>query len=112
MKRQEDINMDSEYTGKIKAIENEEKSDIKDSVKPAGGDAAHDNPHRTSGNGDAQIREILADLKRDGFGGYLSLEPHLTNSTHVSGTKAGKWAAAAQALQTLLDDIGIQWQEV
>lgn len=85
---------------------------IKDSVKPAGGDAAHDNPHRTSGNGDAQIREILADLKRDGFGGYLSLEPHLTNSTHVSGTKAGKWAAAAQALQTLLDDIGIQWQEV
>lgn len=85
---------------------------IKDSVRPAGTADAHDNPHRTSGNGDAQIRRILTDLERDGFGGYLSLEPHLTNSTHVSGTKAGKWAAAAQALQTLLDEVGIQWQEV
>ena len=85
---------------------------IKDSIRlPEGTDAHAVNPHRVSGTGEAHLRDILADLKSEGYEGYLSLEPHLTNSTFVSGTKAGKWAAAALALQTLLDETGINWQE-
>lgn len=85
---------------------------IKDSVRlPEGADAHADNPHRVAGDGEAHIRELLSDLKAMNYQGYLSIEPHLTSSTHVSGTKPGKWAAAALALQTLLDEIGIEWQE-
>ncbi|MDO4385854.1 MAG: sugar phosphate isomerase/epimerase family protein [Clostridia bacterium] len=85
---------------------------IKDSVKLAEGTDAHSvNPHRVAGTGEAHVREILKDLKEENYQGYLSIEPHLTNSAYVSGTKPGKWAAAALALQTLLDEIGMDWQE-
>lgn len=85
---------------------------IKDSVKlPEGADSHKENPHRVAGTGEAYIPEILADLQADGYDGYLSIEPHLTTSTYVSGTKPGKWASAALALQTLLDRIGYKWQE-
>lgn len=84
---------------------------IKDSVSPARRAAPDDNPHRVSGGGDARIRDILTDLKREGYGGYLSIEPHLANSAHVPGTRAGKWAAAALALQALLGEVGMTWQE-
>lgn len=86
---------------------------IKDSVKPpADADPHKNNPHRVAGTGEAHIPEILTDLQTCGYDGYLSVEPHLTTSTYVSGTKPGKWASAALALQTLLDRIGYQWQEV
>ena len=85
---------------------------IKDSVNlPEGADSHKENPHRVAGTGEAYIPEILADLQADGYDGYLSIEPHLTTSTYVSGTKPGKWASAALALQTLLDRIGYKWQE-
>lgn len=85
---------------------------IKDSVKlPADADPHKDNPHRVAGTGEAHILDILKDLQASGYDGCLSIEPHLTTSTFVSGTKPGKWASAALALQTLLDRIGYQWQE-
>ena len=85
---------------------------IKDSVHLlAGTDVHQENPHRVAGTGEACVRTILADLKASGYDGYLSIEPHLTTSTFVSGTRAGKWAAAALALQTLLDEIDYAWQE-
>lgn len=84
---------------------------IKDSVRlPEGTDIHAVNPHRVAGTGEARLRSILSDLKADGYAGYLSLEPHLAGSAFVSGTRAGKWAAAALALQALLDETGIKWQ--
>ncbi|HML47201.1 MAG TPA: sugar phosphate isomerase/epimerase family protein [Clostridia bacterium] len=85
---------------------------IKDSVRlAAGADEHSDNPHRVAGDGEARIRDILEDLKRIGFTGYLSVEPHLKSSAHVPGTAPEKWAAAAIALENLLDECGIAWRE-
>ena len=85
---------------------------IKDSVRlPEGSDPHVQNPHRVAGTGDACIREILADLKAEGFEGYLSIEPHLMSSTFVPGDKPEKWTAAARALQNILDELNIEWRE-
>lgn len=37
------------------------------------------------GMGDGHLAEILAEFKADGYTGFLSLEPHLTNFTGLSG---------------------------
>lgn len=85
---------------------------IKDSVKLSDGTDMHtNNPHRVSGDGEAHIRELLTSLRETDYQGYLSIEPHLGGSKHVAGTPAGKWAAAALALQGLLDETEINWQE-
>jgi len=64
-----------------------------------------------AGQGDGQVRETLAALAESGFGGYLSLEPHLA----VAGRRGGfsgpaGFARAAQALKGLLADLSVPWQ--
>lgn len=85
---------------------------IKDSIKLSKEDICNKiNPHRVAGGGEANIRELISDLKLREYDGYMSIEPHLMGSNFVSGTKAGKWASAALALQRLLDEAGIEWKE-
>ena len=85
---------------------------IKDSVALSDAErASKTNPHRVAGTGECRIADIIADLKARGYSGYLSIEPHLFRSAHVSGTRFGKWAAAALALQGILDTQSIEWEE-
>ena len=57
--------------------------------------------------GDGEVREILADLKRRGFDGFLSLEPHLAQAGTFSGfTGPDLFGVATKALRDLLDEIG------
>jgi sugar phosphate isomerase/epimerase len=64
-----------------------------------------------AGQGDGQVRETLAALADSGFGGYLSLEPHLA----VTGRQGGfsgpaGFARAAEALKSLLADLSVPWE--
>ncbi len=60
-----------------------------------------------AGQGDGEVREILADLKRRGFDGFLSLEPHLAQAGTFSGfTGPDLFGVATKALRDLLDEIG------
>ncbi|MFA7204858.1 MAG: sugar phosphate isomerase/epimerase family protein [Saccharofermentanales bacterium] len=70
-----------------------------------------------SGCGDGNIRAMLAELKTDGFGGYLSIEPHLgmfdgleklQKDIDVMRIKKGgrdSFAVASDALKKILDNI-------
>ena len=61
--------------------------------------------HRPVGQGDGNCREILADLWRTGYEGFLSIEPHLANNDSIPGTGADKFAAAAKALIALVAEV-------
>lgn len=57
-----------------------------------------------AGEGDAQIPELLAALRRDGYHGFLSLEPHLILAGRTSGFSGEElFGRAATALQRLID---------
>lgn len=59
--------------------------------------------HTVAGAGDGQIPEILAALKRDGYRGYLALEPHLMIAGKAGGFSGEElFGQAARALQGLL----------
>jgi sugar phosphate isomerase/epimerase len=56
-----------------------------------------------AGEGDGQIPEILAALVRDGYRGYLSLEPHLALAGKAGGFSGPEeFARAARALDALI----------
>jgi sugar phosphate isomerase/epimerase len=56
-----------------------------------------------AGDGDGQIPELLADLRRDGYRGYLALEPHLAQAGKQGGFSGpDEFARAARALRGLL----------
>lgn len=67
-----------------------------------------------SGQGDGRVKDILEALKKMGYQGFLSLEPHLGNFTGFSALEPGtagadlpdggprQFAVAAQALKNLL----------
>ncbi|MBN1445678.1 MAG: sugar phosphate isomerase/epimerase [Candidatus Omnitrophica bacterium] len=40
--------------------------------------------HRATypGEGDAKVKEVMAELKKDGYGGFVSIEPHLASVVH------------------------------
>jgi sugar phosphate isomerase/epimerase len=60
-----------------------------------------------AGQGDGQVREILAALHDRSYDGYLSLEPHLAVAGEFSGFSGpDRFATATQALRGLLRDIG------
>ena len=61
--------------------------------------------HRPVGQGDGNCREILAELWRDGYEGFLSIEPHLVNNHDIPGTGADKFDVAANALKKLIAEI-------
>ena len=81
---------------------------MKDSfIPPAGVDRHAENPHCVVGDGDGNVKDILADISRTDFKGYFSIEPHLASSKHVPGTNPEKWSAAANGLKKLLAETGI-----
>lgn len=56
-----------------------------------------------SGQGDGKLPEILGELKKRGYSGYLSLEPHLNDSLPGGGPELFK--VAADALKSVLNMI-------
>lgn len=83
---------------------------MKDSVYTVGqneADAGFDthvvsDAHRPVGQGDGNCKEILSDLWKQGFEGFLSIEPHLVNNDAIPGSGAEKFAVAAEALKKLI----------
>ena len=60
-----------------------------------------------AGEGDGQVRELLAKLDEGGFRGFLSLEPHLVAARHSSGFSGAEgMAMAVKALRELLAELG------
>ena len=86
---------------------------MKDSVYTTSGseaDAGFDvhvvsDAHRPVGLGDGNCKEILSELWRDGYEGFLSIEPHLVNNHDIPGSGADKFDVAANALKKLISDI-------
>lgn len=56
-----------------------------------------------SGKGDGHLFEILGELNRSGYEGFLSIEPHLNKS--LPGGGPGNFALAANALKDLLSKL-------
>jgi sugar phosphate isomerase/epimerase len=64
-----------------------------------------------AGQGDGEVRETLAALRDSGFGGYLSLEPHLAQAGRFGGYSGPEqFCRAARALKALLADLSIRWR--
>lgn len=64
-----------------------------------------------AGEGDGQIRQLLAAAKEIGYDGFLSLEPHLRIAGHSSGFSGPElFAKARNALCAILDDLGIRYE--
>lgn len=57
--------------------------------------------HRPAGLGDGQCSEIIGELKKMGFDGFLSIEPHLGEEYGDTGIK--RFTVAANALKKLLE---------
>lgn len=61
-----------------------------------------------AGEGRGQIRQILADARRRGFNGYLTLEPHMVAAGQFSGfTGPELFARAVAGLKAVCDDVGL-----
>ncbi len=82
---------------------------IKDALLP---DASSDQARSTvtvAGEGDGQVKELLARLRDSGYEGVLSLEPHLLEARHSSGfSGADGMAMAVNALRGLMAAVGIE----
>lgn len=64
-----------------------------------------------AGEGDGQLRELMAAAKAMGYRGFLSLEPHLQIAGHSSGfTGPELFATAVNALRKILDELNITYQ--
>ena len=74
---------------------------IKDALLAGGG-------VRPAGEGDGQVRELLERLRDVDYGGFLSLEPHLTVAGHSSGySGADGMALAVQSLRKVMAVAGL-----
>jgi sugar phosphate isomerase/epimerase len=61
-----------------------------------------------AGQGDGQVRELMAAAKETGYDGFLSLEPHLKVAGHSTGyTGPELFSTAVNALRAILDDLDI-----
>jgi sugar phosphate isomerase/epimerase len=59
-----------------------------------------------AGEGDGEVREILRALKKKGFDGFLSLEPHLSSAGKYQGFSGPDlFKKAAEALKKILEEI-------
>jgi len=64
-----------------------------------------------AGEGDGQYPELLAALKKRGYEGFFSLEPHLQKAGQFQGFSGPElFSTAARALRLLLDEAGIPWE--
>jgi len=62
-----------------------------------------------AGEGDGQVKELLAQLHKQGYDGILSLEPHLVVAGHSSGFSGAEgMGVAVAALRKLMAEVGIQ----
>lgn len=60
------------------------------------------------GDGDGELRETLTALRDDGYAGFASLEPHLTDVNTLGGFSGPEaFGRAGRALRTLTDEIGV-----
>jgi sugar phosphate isomerase/epimerase len=59
-----------------------------------------------AGQGDGEVRELLAALQQRGYNGFLSLEPHLAQAGAFGGFSGPElFGVAARALRGVLDEI-------
>ncbi|MCD7035449.1 sugar phosphate isomerase/epimerase [Metabacillus sp. GX 13764] len=64
-----------------------------------------------AGEGDGELADILAAALKNGYKGFLSLEPHLETEGKFSGFSGpDKFQAASAALKRLLDKLHMDWQ--
>ena len=62
-----------------------------------------------AGHGDGHLEEILVDLNKSGYSGFLSLEPHLQAAKQFSGFSGpALFKMAAEALKAICKKNGIQ----
>ncbi|MCY4072915.1 MAG: sugar phosphate isomerase/epimerase [Chloroflexi bacterium] len=84
---------------------------IKDALLPEGASNGHGERSavKVAGQGDGQVKELLANLQRTGYQGVLSLEPHLLEARHSSGfSGADGMEMAVNALRGLMAAVGIE----
>ncbi|WP_040159091.1 sugar phosphate isomerase/epimerase family protein [Nigerium massiliense] len=63
------------------------------------------------GQGDGQVREVVAALKESGYDGFFSIEPHLGQFDAFGGLCGPDlWTTAYEALTGIFKEQGIQWQ--
>ncbi len=63
---------------------------------------------KVAGQGDGQVKGLLANLKASGYNGVLSLEPHLLEARHSSGFSGAEgMEMAVTALRGLMAEVGI-----
>ncbi|WP_067499057.1 sugar phosphate isomerase/epimerase [Actinoplanes sp. TFC3] len=61
-----------------------------------------------AGEGDGELPATIAALKADGYAGYASLEPHLTQAGSLGGFSGpAAFGRAARAFRRLADQIGV-----
>ena len=61
-----------------------------------------------AGEGDGELLETLTALRDDGYAGYASLEPHLTDLADLGGVSGpAAFGVAARAFAKLTDRIGV-----
>ena len=64
-----------------------------------------------AGQGDGQVRELVAALKADGFDGFFSIEPHLGDFDAFGGLCGPDlWTDAYDALTGIFAEQGIAWE--
>jgi sugar phosphate isomerase/epimerase len=62
-----------------------------------------------AGEGDGQLAETLTALRDDGYSGFASLEPHLTDLTALGGVDGpAAFGVAARAFRRMTDSLGIE----
>ena len=63
-----------------------------------------------AGKGDGGLIELFRELKRIGYNGYATVEPHLQATGQLSGlSKSELFSTAAAALRDILDEVGIEY---
>ncbi|WP_281758733.1 sugar phosphate isomerase/epimerase family protein [Alicyclobacillus hesperidum] len=63
-----------------------------------------------AGEGDGEVRDVLAALFQRGYNGFLSLEPHLALSSAFCGFSGPDlFRIAARSLKSILEELGQPW---
>ena len=64
-----------------------------------------------AGTGKGQIPEILADAKRRGFDGFLTIEPHMAHAGQFAGfTGPDLFAKAVEGIKTVCEKVGMKYE--